>query len=81
MQGLGSPLGETLLVVWQLLYSWPRLGRGRAKQAENLENLINLLQRNIHTSGLAAQGSWVRSNSWMIFLPCNVHMKYPQSVS
>lgn len=55
VQGLGSPLGETLLVVWQLLYSWPRLWRGRAKQPEDLENLINLLQRDVHTSGLAAQ--------------------------
>ena len=45
VQWLGSPLGEALLVIWQLLYSWPCLGCWRAKQPENFENLINLLQR------------------------------------
>lgn len=43
VQGLGVPLGEALLVVWQFLYSWPRLGCGRSQQAENLEDLVNLL--------------------------------------
>ena len=45
IEGLGSPIGEALLVVWQLLHSRPRLRRWRAEEAEDLENLINLLRK------------------------------------
>ncbi len=43
MQGLGDPLGEAVLVIWELLHAWPCLHIGRAQQAKDLEDLIDLL--------------------------------------
>lgn len=53
-QGLGNPLWETFLVVGQLLHAWPCLRRGRAQQAEDLEDLIDLLHRSRGTSRVVA---------------------------
>ena len=43
MQGLGNPLGEAVLVIWELLHARPCLHVGCAQQAEDLEDLINFL--------------------------------------
>ena len=40
-QRLAGPLGEAVLVVWQLLYAWPHVVCWSAKSLEDLEDLID----------------------------------------